>query len=283
MKPWPKFVSRLPVLLCALALAGVAQAQFEPGKVKPEPPGVAAHFAEPAVRYATPGLREAREDFTSHAEMLAFVESLAKAAPRLLHVEVLGQSQEGRAMPLLVLSAKSGVNPKLPTVLVLGQQHGNEPAGGEAALVLAQQLSGPRASLLEQVNVLIVPRANPDGAERFTRVSANGIDINRDHLLLRTPEARLIAGVAARYRPQVVLDLHEFTVGDRWIAKFGAYERYDALLQAATVGNLNPRLGEFSEHAFLDTMRAALAADGQHAFWYHTSSTSGSDKRVSMG
>ncbi len=32
-----------------------------------------------------------------------------------------------------------------------------------------------------------------------------------------------------------MLDLHEFTVGDRWLAKFGGYAKFDALLQAATV------------------------------------------------
>jgi murein tripeptide amidase MpaA len=68
--------------------------------------------------------------------------------------------------------------------LILGQQHGNEPAGGEAALALTEQLPKHELDLLAQVNVLVMPRANPDGAQNFVRATANGLDVNRDHLLL---------------------------------------------------------------------------------------------------
>ena len=99
----------------------------------------------------------------------------------------------------MVLLIDSGeINWRLPIVLIIGQQHGNEPAGGEAALVLAQQLANPRAGLLARVNVLIILRGNPDGAESFKRTTANGIDVNRDHLLLNTPESRMIALVVQR-------------------------------------------------------------------------------------
>jgi murein tripeptide amidase MpaA len=89
--------------------------------------------------------------------MLAFIDALAKKSADL-RVRVLGNTPEGRALPLLVLArpapaqvddlAKNGK----PTVLIIGQLHGDEPAAGELA------------KLLERVNVLIVPRANPDGA-----------------------------------------------------------------------------------------------------------------------
>ena len=51
-----------------------------------------------------------------------------------------------------------------------------------------------RAALLRRVNILALPRANPDGAALFKRSTAqDDIDMNRDHLLLRTPEARAMA------------------------------------------------------------------------------------------
>mgnify|MGYP003694581765 CR=1 FL=1 len=75
-------------------------------------------------------------------------------------------------------------------MLIIGQQHGNEPAGGEAALALAAELAdATRASILDQINVLIVPRANPDGAFHFVRGLKNGGDVNRDHLLEARPKA----------------------------------------------------------------------------------------------
>ena len=137
-----------------------------------------------------------------------------------LRVRVVGRSQEHRAIPMLVFArpaaasgARSSSKNGKPTVLVVGQQHGNEPAGGEAALALAWQLATtPRAAVLDRVNVLIVPRANPDGAYHFVRGLADGADVNRDHLLEHTPEGRALGRVFVEFQPDVVLDCHEFGV-----------------------------------------------------------------------
>lgn len=45
-------------------------------------------------------------------------------------------------------------------------------------------------ALLDKINVIVVPRANPDGAEAGTRNTANGVDMNRDHLLLQAPRPK---------------------------------------------------------------------------------------------
>jgi predicted deacylase len=268
----------------ALLAAVPAQAQFDPTKVWVEPPAIAARFPDPSVSYATPGFRAGRTDFPSHAEVLAFLDDLARQSPNV-RVERLGLSQQGREMPLVLLADQGRFDPSRPTVMVIGQQHGNEPAGGEAVLALAQQFaSGPNAALLQKVNLVLVPRGNPDGAERFTRVTANGIDVNRDHLLLRTPEARLLAAATLRYRPQVVLDLHEFTVGGRWIDKFGAVMKYDGLLQPATVGNLDAAIATSAQRDYADVVQAAFTQAGLQGFKYHTiGGGKAGDQTVSMG
>jgi predicted deacylase len=268
----------------ALLAAASAQAQFDPAKVWVEPPAIAARFPDPSVSYATPGFRAGRTDFPSHAEVLAFLDELARQSPNV-RVERLGLSQQGREMPLVLLADQGRFDPSRPTVMVIGQQHGNEPAGGEAVLALAQQFaSGPNAALLQKVNLVLVPRGNPDGAERFTRVTANGIDVNRDHLLLRTPEARLLAAATLRFRPQVVLDLHEFTVGGRWIDKFGAVMKYDGLLQPATVGNLDAAIAASAQRDYVDAVQAAFTQAGLQGFKYHTTGGGkAGDLTVSMG
>ncbi len=276
---------RLAVVLAlaALASSSPARAQFDPARVAPEHAAVAARFSEPQLTYATPAFRPGRRDFPAHAEVLDFVHDLAGRVPARVRVEVVGASQQGRPIVLIVLAGPDGVSAALPTVLVLAQQHGNEPAGGEAALALAEQLAGPDAALLDRVNVLVVPRTNPDGAERFARTTVNGTDVNRDHLLLHTPEARALAGVARRYRPDVVLDLHEFTVGDRWVKKYGVVQKYDALIQAATVGNLQPAIATEAARRFVAAVGRALADEGLTSFAYHTTSQDPADKVVSMG
>ena len=264
-----------------LALVGVAHAQFDPTKAVVETEAIARQFPDPAVPFTTPAFAAGRQDFTSHAEVFAFLDALSLRSNRV-SIETLGRSQQGRAMVLAVLTGPSGFDVRLPTVLLLAQQHGNEPAGGEAALVLAQSLATERSALLDRVNVLIIPRANPDAAERFARESVSGIDVNRDHLLMRTPEALAIAAAVRRYPPHVMLDLHEFTVAGRWVSKFGALMRADALLQGASVGNLSPDV-QAAQNRYLESARAALAAAGHRVADYHTSSANVKDLAVAMG
>ena len=264
-----------------LTLVSLAHAQFDPAKAVVEPEAIARQFADPAVPFTTPAFAPGRQDFTTHAEVFSFLDALARRSGRV-SIETMGRSQQGRAMALAVLTGPRGYDPGLPTVLLLAQQHGNEPAGGEAALVLAQSLSNERSALLERVNVLIMPRANPDAAERFARESASGIDVNRDHLLVRTPEVQAITAAVRRYAPQVMLDLHEFTVAGRWVSKFGAVMRADALLQAATVGNLSPAV-QAAQGRYLAAARQALESAGHRVADYHTSSADPKDLAVAMG
>jgi predicted deacylase len=271
--------------LCALVAGVPAQAQFDPAKAVAEPEAIARQFPDPTTPFTSPAFAAGRQDFTTHAEALAFLDAVAQRSSRVV-LETLGQSQQGRAMVLAVLTGPRGFDASLPTVLLLAQQHGNEPAGGEAALVLVQALATERSALLQRVNLLVMPRANPDAAERFARESANGIDINRDHLLVRTPEVQAITQAVRRYNPQVVLDLHEFTVAGRWVSKFGALMRADALLQAASVGNLSPSV-QVAQGRYLVAARTALEAAGHRVADYHTTSTSATqltaDLTVAMG
>ncbi len=262
-----------------------AAAQFDPSKAYKESAAVTARFAEPAARYDTPAFAANKPDFTSQDEMMAFLEMLARNST-LLRLEREGRSQQGREIPVAVLSrshAQVGSGAR-PVLLIIGQQHGNEPAGGEAALALAQMLGGgPLAGLLDAVDVVIAPRANPDGAAAFVRGLADGIDANRDHTLLRTPEARVLAGLFARFKPSVVLDCHEFTVGGRWLTKVGGLTRVDAMLQHATVPNLAPSLRSAAIERVLPAMRLALEAQGLSHDWYFTTDGARADAPVAMG
>jgi len=267
----------------AAALLAVYQpvfAQFDPTKVAPEPDYIARQF-KTASNFSTPAFAAGRENFTSYAEAVDFINALAQRHSNA-KIETVGKSQQGRTLSLLVLSSTRGFNASLPTVMLMAQQHGNEPAGGEATLVLAKMFLEEKAQLLERVNLLIMPNTNPDATELFKRETINGIDINRDHLLLRIPESQAIAAALHKYNPQLVLDLHEFTVAGRWVAKFGAVMHSDALLQAATVGNLSPTV-QSVQSRYLSTARQALEAKGHRVDDYHTSSASAKDLTVSMG
>jgi hypothetical protein len=276
-------LAAVAVALVAVAVAGWAA--FDPATAYREANEVAARYTDPMVSYATPAFAAGKQDFTSQNEMMTYLRQLAEAAP-LMRLDVEARSQQERELPILYFSRDQQMIGRgiKPVALIIGQQHGNEPAGGEAALALAQRLgAGDLKGLLDAIDVIIVPRANPDGAEAFKRTLANGIDPNRDHSLQRTPEIRAIGALFVRYKPQLVLDCHEFTVGGRWVEKVGGLERIDAMIQYATVPNLPPSLGQAEAELFLPVILAAFDANGLTHDWYHTTDGSRLDSPVAMG
>ncbi|MDO9359318.1 MAG: M14 family metallopeptidase [Polaromonas sp.] len=255
---------------------------------------VAARFPAPSVIYVTPGLQEGRSSFTSSAEIQTWLRDLAGAASRSAGLQAavlpIGQSQRGETLEALVLTRGTGTDAAAiaangrPTVLLVGQQHGDEPAGSEALLVIARELTqGLLQPLLERINVIIVPRANPDGSSDNKRVTSGGLDMNRDHLLLNTPEAQALAKLGRDYRPTVIIDAHEYTVVGRFLEKFDAVQKYDALLQYATTANIPEFLTRASEEWYRRPMVAALRAQALSTEWYYTTSTDIADKKISMG
>ena len=262
----------------------------------PESAAVAARFPDPDVRYRTPAFEPGHAGFTSNAELRALLHGLvrdAQGAAGATRVDLLrlGSSQTGVPLEALHFTrdAEAAVLAADPpaarlTVLLVGQQHGDEPAGAEALIVIAQELAEGRLQpLLEHIDVVILPRANPDGAAAGQRLTASGIDMNRDHLLLRTPEAQAQAQLVREYRPIVVVDAHEFSVLGRYLEKFGAVQRFDALLQYAMTANLPEFVTRASEQWFRQPALQSLKAEGLSTEWYYTTSTDVADKRVSMG
>ncbi|WP_332775504.1 M14 family metallopeptidase [Polaromonas sp.] len=313
LPPWPPVPAAKPAANPTAAASNApvaapapAPVQAKPIAIAPAPapalvaaplpysPAVAARFPDPAVVYSTPGLQAGRTSFTSNDEVRSWLRDQAAAASRTAGLKAavlsIGVSQRGEALEALVLTRAADTEAGAvlatgrPTVLLIGQQHGNEPAGSEALLVVARELSqGLLQPVLDRLNVVIVPRANPDGAASDNRVTAGGLDMNRDHLLLNTPEAQALARLTRAYRPTVVVDAHEYTVVGRFLQKFGTVQKFDAMLQYATTANLPEFLTKAAEEWYRRPLVAALKAQGLSTEWYYTTSTDLADKKISMG
>ena len=290
--------SALPGLTAIPAIVQTSPVNPPTAIVAEEPPpysaAVAARFPPPSVVYSTPGLQAGRTSFTTQAEIHTWLAEQAAALSRSVGVKAavlaLGTSQRGEPLEALVLTRGAGTDPASlqatgrPTVLLIGQQHGDEPAGSEALLVIARGLAqGLLQPELERINVVIVPRANPDGASSGQRATANGLDMDRDHLLLNTPEAQALARLSRDYQPTVVVDVHEYTAVGRYLQKFGAVQKFDALLQYATTANLPEFLTKAAEEWYRRPLVAALTAQGLTSEWYYTTSTDPADWKISMG
>lgn len=158
--------------------------------------------------------------WTTHEDELAFLEAVDEASERV-SIDVIGTTALGRPLHLVQIGAPAPhgleTSLKLPTTFLACSQHGNEPAGREACLKTIRDLAFTTdpalIDLMSNQTFLFVPSANPDGSDRNSRGNSRGTDINRDHVSLATEEARAIAAVIRDWKPDFVLDLHEYGPG----------------------------------------------------------------------
>ena len=157
-------------------------------------------FQEPDVDLAidTPAFRR-QSGFTKHKDLLAFLSD--EIAPNGARVEVIGQSQRRRDIPIVYFSSTATVGTPLK-VWLQGGLHGNEPAGTEGLLLLMKKLATDPAhrALLKHMEIAIVPMANVDGYQVQARPASNALDLNRDHVKLLAPESRLLKRAYTAFR-----------------------------------------------------------------------------------
>ncbi|WP_097028320.1 M14 family metallopeptidase [Clostridium peptidivorans] len=126
-----------------------------------------------------------------YEELSKTLKQIEKSSKGKMQLSTIGKSNQGRDIYL----AKVGTGPK--KVMVISQQHGNEPLGTEAALSVLKYLSTDNnkvKDILSEVTVYIVPRVNVDGTEKRQRYTDDptapkvsytqpgvGYDMNRWH------------------------------------------------------------------------------------------------------
>lgn len=176
----------------------------------PPPPAAAELLDELYDDVRAPGLDE--RTFTPE-DWWGVVEPLVESSPEL-HMEEVGRSAEGR--PLRLVSFGEGP----VSALLWSQMHGDE---STASMALADFFrwveEDPDHPFLEELaetlTVHVLPVLNPDGAARFQRRNAQGVDINRDARALATPEGQTLKAVRDRLDPDFGFNLHDQAVGTR--------------------------------------------------------------------
>lgn len=107
-------------------------------------------------------------------------------------------------------------------VLAWTQMHGDEATATASVMdVLSYLISNPEDLPLDQFcatfTLKIIPMLNPDGAQAKTRINAQGIDINRDAVVLQSPEGKILRHAVDTFKPDIALNLHDqspyYTVG----------------------------------------------------------------------
>jgi hypothetical protein len=166
---------------------------------------------------------------SSYQDVLDMAEALAAASDGV-HLTYWGTTNEGRELPMLVVGAP-GPSPEEVRgtgkirIYLQGNIHGGEVPGKEALLMLVQDyLGGEYPNWTAEAVLLVAPIYNADGNEAVAltnrprqhgpiggmgqRPNAQGLDLNRDHMKLDSPEARALVRMLNAYDPHVGVDLH---------------------------------------------------------------------------
>lgn len=197
-----------------------------------------------------PGLEDRRFSPEEYWELaLPLVEATAR-----LEVSEVGRSVEGRPLREIVF----GSGPI--RVLAWSQMHGDESTASMTLVDLLAWIGSddPLVTELEsRITLHLIPVLNPDGAARFQRRNALGIDVNRDARRLATPEGRTLKAVHDRVEPDFAFNLHDQNVRTR----VGSSDRGAAISLLAPAFNEARDVNPTRERAMRIASAIALAVE----------------------
>jgi len=222
------------------------------------------------------------EETSTYGDVMRITKGLV-AGSTLAKYESYGKTEEGREMPLLILSEPAVTTPEAarnlgrPVVFVQGNIHAGEVEGKEAALILARRLTqGDLRPLLKQMVILIAPIYNADGNEKLnvqnrtaqygpvagvgTRENSNGLDLNRDHIKLDSAEGRAFVGLLNRWDPHVGIDLHTTN---------GSYHGYHLTYSPSLNPNTDARMLALARDHILPAVQEAVQKKHNFRTYYY--------------
>ena len=222
------------------------------------------------------------EETSTYADVMRIVKAVASGSP-LARYQTYGKTEEGREMPLLILSEPAVETPEAarklgrPIVFIQGNIHAGEVEGKEAALILARRLTqGDLRPMLKQLVILIAPIYNADGNEKFdvqnrtaqygpvagvgTRENSKGLDLNRDHMKLDSAEARAFVGLMNRWDPHVGIDLHTTN---------GSYHGYHLTYAPTLNPNADARMIALAREVVLPSIQQAVLKKHKFRTYYY--------------
>lgn len=153
-----------------------------------------------------------------YSDLVAWAEARRQRHAPRVEVGSIGQSAEGREIPLLWLP---GAQAGLPKLLVLAGQHPSEHCGNWASRgIVEYALSAIREAreITEHFDLAVVPMINPDGNVRgLSGANAEGVNLFGDFkgaasgvAPQATESRRLWDWIAQEFQPDVILHFHGF-------------------------------------------------------------------------
>ncbi|AIF85276.1 putative carboxypeptidase [Candidatus Nitrososphaera evergladensis SR1] len=187
--------------------------------------------------------------------------------------EIIGYSEKGRPLVVGYYYNNEGShldsgkkNPKV-RVFVLAGQHGDERYGRKAVGRLVNILDDNSSIYqreFQSLQIAILQDANPDGASMRSRANASGIDLNRDHQFLNAAETRAMHSFIRKWRPHLVIDVHNYPSKRKHLLKKGLVLHHDVFVDVPTSPCVfaNPCMNQKTLDQFLHEIRADLQLHG---------------------
>ncbi len=259
-------------------------------------------------------------------QLIDYLKKLDDLSDRITMVQY-GQTHEGKPLFLLTITNtvnhskieqiktehKALIDPKkssslntktMPLVTWMGYSvHGNEASGTNAVPLVAYYLAateGPEIDkLLAESIVLIDPRINPDGGERFaTWVNANKsknlvsdvnsrelnewwpggrfnhyyFDLNRDWLYTQHPESKGRINKFHEWKPNILTDHHEMGSNSSFFFQPGIPERTHPLTPKKNI-ELTEKFGKYQAEGLNQIKSLYFTKEGYDDFYYGKGST----------
>ncbi|KAI2488013.1 carboxypeptidase 2 [Pyrenophora tritici-repentis] len=227
-----------------------------------------------------PGWAKGTEGATSQYNLDAYIIGLASKNPSWMTYGVADFfSEEGKPFPYIYLSSApnataSRIASRKLRVWIQGSVHGNEPAGDEATLALLGAMDNDptwASTFLSEMEILILPRYNPDGNAYFQRTLATNFDPNRDHTKLARRQTRDIKNWFSTFSPHIAIDMHEYGAATRYATNYS--NAADGMYSAAKNLNIHPSIRSLSETVFAPAINASLLSKGLRGAPYITASS----------
>lgn len=170
------------------------------------------------------------EETSRYQDVLDFIDAVKPGAAPLQR-SWLGYTTQGKRLPMLVYGDVADTRPETIrksgklVVYIQGNIHAGEVEGKEAMLELLRELkAGKHAEWRKELVLLIVPIFNADGNDMISlynrpwqhgpvagmgqRANGQGLDLNRDHMKLESPEVSAFVAMLNAYDPHITVDLH---------------------------------------------------------------------------
>ncbi len=141
-----------------------------------------------------------------HDEIMSLLNKLKSHSD--LQIQKVSESIEGRSLNLVSIG-EGDID-----VFLWSQMHGDESTATMAIFDIlnffnSEKFRAEKEIILQNLKIHFLPMLNPDGAEKFTRRNALGIDVNRDALRLQSPEARTLKKIRDSLQADFGFNLHD--------------------------------------------------------------------------